>query len=144
MSRSPLRSFTFNSVIVENTSSVARDHLASERTLLAYVRTSLGITMAGVGEPRSSNLHPLLPPLFRLDTSVSPPSSTARVLVRNVGIAATVLGILVLIVAIRRYFTVQSELMEGRFPIARGAIAAILFMTGAFITAVFAVVLAIA
>ena len=28
---------------------VARDHLASERTFLAYLRTSLGITSSGVG-----------------------------------------------------------------------------------------------
>ncbi|KAF9078809.1 hypothetical protein BDP27DRAFT_29880 [Rhodocollybia butyracea] len=38
------------SVVLENTNSVARDHLASERTFLAYVRTSLGVTVAGVGE----------------------------------------------------------------------------------------------
>jgi uncharacterized membrane protein YidH (DUF202 family) len=33
-----------------NTGSVARDHLASERTYLAYVRTSLGISSMGVGK----------------------------------------------------------------------------------------------
>lgn len=32
-----------------NRGSVARDHLASERTFLAYVRTSLGLSSAGVG-----------------------------------------------------------------------------------------------
>lgn len=32
-----------------NTGSVARDHLASERTFLAYVRTSLAIASMGVG-----------------------------------------------------------------------------------------------
>jgi len=32
-----------------NNGSVARDHLASERTYLAYVRTSLGLASAGVG-----------------------------------------------------------------------------------------------
>lgn len=34
-----------------NRGSVARDHLASERTFLAYVRTSLGIASSGVGTP---------------------------------------------------------------------------------------------
>lgn len=34
---------------LENSGSVARDHLASERTFLAYVRTSLGCSTMGVG-----------------------------------------------------------------------------------------------
>ena len=38
------------SVVLENSGSVARDHLASERTFLAYVRTSLALSSAGVGE----------------------------------------------------------------------------------------------
>jgi putative lipase involved disintegration of autophagic bodies len=37
------------SLKLQNSGSVARDHLASERTFLAYVRTSLGIVTAGVG-----------------------------------------------------------------------------------------------
>jgi Domain of unknown function (DUF202) len=36
-------------LILENSGSVARDHLASERTFLAYVRTSLGLASMGVG-----------------------------------------------------------------------------------------------
>ncbi|KAF8830256.1 hypothetical protein HHX47_DHR2000543 [Lentinula edodes] len=41
---------TFNpQLILENNGSVARDHLASERTFLAYVRTSLAIASTGVG-----------------------------------------------------------------------------------------------
>ena len=35
---------------LENSGSVARDHLASERTFLAYVRTSIAIASSGVGE----------------------------------------------------------------------------------------------
>ena len=38
------------SLCLQNSGSVARDHLASERTFLAYVRTSLAIVSAGVGE----------------------------------------------------------------------------------------------
>ena len=37
-------------LVLENAGSVARDHLASERTFLAYVRTSLAIASSGVGE----------------------------------------------------------------------------------------------
>ena len=35
-------------LVLENCGSVARDHLASERTFLAYVRTSLALASAGV------------------------------------------------------------------------------------------------
>lgn len=38
------------SLVLDNSGSVARDHLASERTFLAYVRTSLALSSAGVGE----------------------------------------------------------------------------------------------
>lgn len=37
-------------LILTNSGSVARDHLASERTFLAYVRTSLALASTGVGE----------------------------------------------------------------------------------------------
>jgi hypothetical protein len=37
------------SITLVNEGSVARDHLASERTFLAYVRTSLAISSMGVG-----------------------------------------------------------------------------------------------
>ena len=37
-------------LVLENKGNVARDHLASERTYLAYVRTSLACANAGVGE----------------------------------------------------------------------------------------------
>ena len=58
---------------LENSGSVARDHLASERTFLAYVRTSLTIASTGVGEPRS--------PILRRqdhDTFAQPSSSSSR------------------------------------------------------------------
>jgi len=37
-------------LVLENKGCVARDHLASERTYLAYVRTSLSCANAGVGK----------------------------------------------------------------------------------------------
>ena len=50
------------SLVLRNTGSVARDHLASERTFLAYVRTSLSFASAGVGP----SFRPPRPPLFFL------------------------------------------------------------------------------
>lgn len=45
--QSSIRHFS-PTLVLQNTGSVARDHLASERTFLAYVRTSLGLASAGV------------------------------------------------------------------------------------------------
>lgn len=44
-------------VVLENSGSVARDHLASERTFLAYVRTSLAIASSGVGKSLSAQQY---------------------------------------------------------------------------------------
>lgn len=43
-------------LVLENSGSVARDHLASERTFLAYVRTSLAIATTGVGKLRHNQV----------------------------------------------------------------------------------------
>ena len=52
-SRRPARSRSRHldevSLTLQNSGSVARDHLASERTFLAYMRTSLAIASAGIG-----------------------------------------------------------------------------------------------
>jgi hypothetical protein len=50
------------SLVMQNTGSVARDHLSAERTFLAYVRTSLSFASAGVGP--SLRLHLPHLPLF--------------------------------------------------------------------------------
>lgn len=43
-----LRGHFYPALVLQNSGSVARDHLASERTFLAYVRTSIGLAGAGV------------------------------------------------------------------------------------------------
>lgn len=45
------------SLTLQNSGSVARDHLASERTFLAYMRTSLAIASSGVGECTPTSCH---------------------------------------------------------------------------------------
>jgi uncharacterized membrane protein YidH (DUF202 family) len=48
--------------LVENTGSVARDHLANERTYLAWTRTSLGLLALGIGVERFERLRQDLTP----------------------------------------------------------------------------------
>lgn len=68
----PLRSFSrfqWKTPLYHNTGSVARDHLASERTFLAWMRTGLGFVALGIAIERFSQLdlkgllRPVTPPL---------------------------------------------------------------------------------
>ncbi|KAK7727932.1 hypothetical protein SLS53_002946 [Cytospora paraplurivora] len=63
-----LSRFPWKTPIYQNTGSTARDHLASERTFLAWIRTGLGFLALGVAVERFSQLdlrellEPLRPP----------------------------------------------------------------------------------
>ncbi|KAF5389666.1 hypothetical protein D9757_004097 [Collybiopsis confluens] len=124
-------------LVLENSGSVARDHLASERTFLAYVRTSLAIASTGVA----------LVQLFTVSTNAASQNLSAtqalgsriRSFARPLGSASVCLGILVLLVGILRYFTVQHALTQGSFPVTRVLIAGIALILLAIVTIVFAV-----
>lgn len=78
------------SLTLRNTGSVARDHLASERTFLAYVRTSLSFASAGVGashplptyptsiSERKKNSFIALVQLFRVSVNASNSSNASH------------------------------------------------------------------
>ncbi|KAK7062477.1 hypothetical protein R3P38DRAFT_2679024 [Favolaschia claudopus] len=91
------------SLLLENRGTTARDHLASERTFLAYLRTSLALAAGGV----------VIGQLLDLPGSVF--GSYARPLAAS----CIVLALYVLLVGIHRYFTVQNELTKGVFTVAR-------------------------
>ncbi|KAN0137782.1 DUF202 domain containing protein [Lactarius tabidus] len=101
------------SLTLKNTGSVARDHLASERTFLAYVRTSLSFASAGVA----------LVQLFRVSVSTSANGSlniaSAAQYARPLGATLIALGFSVLGLGTLRYFAIQRALPRGLFPAAR-------------------------
>ncbi|ORY65897.1 uncharacterized protein BCR38DRAFT_428669 [Pseudomassariella vexata] len=102
---------------LENKGSVARDHLALERTFLAWLRTSLAFASIGIA----------ITQLFRLNVSLtdSPEDPNFRT-IRHLGkpLGATFLGIsiLVLFLGYHRYFESQQWILKGKFPSARGTI----------------------
>ncbi|KIO31518.1 hypothetical protein M407DRAFT_131128 [Tulasnella calospora MUT 4182] len=108
---------------LENSGSVARDHLANERTWLAYVRTSLAIASAGVA----------LVQLFTITATSNASAKELRRLIRPLGATVVVLGLAVLIVGCWRYFRIQSTLQTGYFPPARRTVG---LMTGALMVIV--------
>lgn len=85
--------------LVENTDSTARDHLANERTFLAWVRTALGLVGLGVL-------------LERLGTG------TDQAIAMAAGIGFISFGGLSLIYAVSRYLWVARNLERGMFPVA--------------------------
>jgi putative membrane protein len=105
--------------IVENRGSAARDHLANERTFLAWVRTALGLVGLGVL-------------LERLGADADQRVAMAA------GVGFIVFGGLTLIYSVSRYLWVARNLEQGKFPVAtRGpvivTIGALLVAAGALV-----------
>ncbi|KAI0761999.1 hypothetical protein BD413DRAFT_453716, partial [Trametes elegans] len=91
---------------LENSGSVARDHLASERTFLAYARTSLTIASTGVA----------LVQLFMLSAVTN---QHLERYARPLGAVMIVLGLFTLAIGVLRYFLIQDALIRGKYPVAR-------------------------
>ena len=98
---------------IANQGSTARDHLANERTFLAWVRTALGLVGLGVVLERFA--------------ANAVDSSWAEL----GGALLIALGGLALFYGIERYLAVARLLEEGRFPVARkGPITVALVVAG--------------
>ncbi|CDH51458.1 hypothetical protein AOL_s00075g187 [Lichtheimia corymbifera JMRC:FSU:9682] len=96
---------------LENSGSVARDHLANERTYLAWLRTSLSTISVGVG----------ITQLFRLDRAVEH-DPYLRTWGRPVGLIFIFMAMLFLSFAFVRYFHCQTTMIKGYFPASRGIV----------------------
>ncbi|KAJ7743128.1 hypothetical protein B0H16DRAFT_1561963 [Mycena metata] len=127
------------SLVLENSGSVARDHLASERTFLAYVRTSLVIASTGVA----------LVQLFTISSNTTtddkldfvPTARRIQAWARPLGATMVCFGLVVLTLGTIRYFRIQSALTQGLFPVARLTAASITLILGTIIVVLFAILL---
>lgn len=93
---------------VKNDGPTARDHLSNERTLLAWVRTSVAMLALGLAVAKFSQP--------RVGTADDPSSIAGAVM----GASLTCLGCTMVIYAQRRYLHVAEGLQRGEFHINTG------------------------
>ncbi|KAG0182506.1 hypothetical protein DFQ29_003732 [Apophysomyces sp. BC1021] len=98
------------SILLENKAAVARDHLANERTFLAWLRTSLSLITVGVAITQLYHLTP------------ATGDGRSRAAGRALGATFVVFSMLFLYFANVRYFHSQVALTKGMFPASRGAV----------------------
>ncbi|KAJ6471817.1 hypothetical protein C8R47DRAFT_744113 [Mycena vitilis] len=123
------------SLVLENSGSVARDHLALERTFLAYVRTSLTIASAGVALAQLFTLS------SRLDDEKFLALKPFEVYAKPLAASSIVLALYVLVVGVWRYFSIQAGLTAGVFSATRFRLAVVALGLGGLIAVLFALLL---
>ncbi|PBK67386.1 hypothetical protein ARMSODRAFT_1085929 [Armillaria solidipes] len=110
-------------LVLANNGSVARDHLSLERTFLSYVRTSLALACAGVA-------------VVQFCTLASTGLGNIQAFARPLGASTVVLAIALLVVGVIRFYTVQTHLTRGLFPVSR----IFVYVISTFLVALIAVV----
>ncbi len=118
--------------VYKNTGSVARDHLASERTYLAWTRTGLGFVALGIAVERFSRFEAVTfqdskTPRRNDDKEERRDQSASRLLVGTL----MALGTGCIVYATRRYFVVLRLLEKGEFRPAYRGVAAMGAVLGA-------------
>jgi uncharacterized membrane protein YidH (DUF202 family) len=131
---------TYNPQLVfENRGSTARDHLASERTFLAYVRTSLALASTGVALVQLFTIADLTSK--SLNVPLGDASRKVQSLARPLGVSTVLMGLIMLIIAVYRYFSIQNSLPKNMFPVARFSVAFTTFVLTAVVIAIFGALL---
>jgi putative membrane protein len=91
------------------------EHLANERTILAWIRTAIAVMTLGVGINRFS--------LFLVEFShVVPGGRTVNIHAEELGIGLVVLGILIMVGAVWHYLGIAKAIDEGTYQPSRGKI----------------------
>ncbi|CAN6671447.1 hypothetical protein TRVA0_044S01068 [Trichomonascus vanleenenianus] len=131
-----LRVSDLRTVELENTGATARDHLANERTFLAWLRTSLAFASIGVAVTQ----------FFRLNIAQVAEDEQwfVRRLSTVLGSLFVGVGLIVIISGMVRYFYTQKLLQKGLFPVSRVIIMLSFLLTTALVVITFGVLIDLA
>lgn len=123
-SSNPIREF--RSLNLENKGSVARDHMANERTFLAWLRTSLSLVTIGIGvtqlfrleKPKNVRVSMYGDQFIDLSNEDRLPQTITKY-GKPLGSIFIIMGILALLFGMDRYFRVQYLLTKNQYPATR-------------------------
>lgn len=137
---------TYKSVSLENKGSVARDHLALERTFLAWLRTSLAFASIGVAVTQLFRLNTVrssAPAIDYYETILTSSDTTQHFCRLGKPLGTTFIGISIatLLLGSNRYFECQKWIIRGKFPACRGSVTLMVIMTFALMAASLSIIL---
>ncbi|KAM9924072.1 hypothetical protein OXX59_004777 [Metschnikowia pulcherrima] len=113
------------------TGSVARDHLANERTYLAWTRTALVMMTLGLAFLQLYSIQARAHAAIYRDKSYSLDSAREEALSlvgKPFGVLIGVFALITMFIGFYRYAVVQSSLRHGEFPATRFLAVAVLLM----------------
>lgn len=119
------------SLLLENKASVARDHLASERTYLAWLRTSLSLASVGVG----------ITQLLKLGEETQT-RTVMLTLSKGLGLCFILVAIMTLSIGTVRYFAIQDLLLRKEYPVSRLGVSSVFICVTVLTLVTMSVVLA--
>ena len=113
----------------------------TERTFLAWLRTSLSFASIGIAVTQ----------LFRLNISLQDGDSSSPIRRKNLyhvgkplGATFIAIAVVILFIGFHRYFESQHYIIRGKFPASRGSIFVITLVAGLLIVASLVVILSLA
>ncbi|KAF8517413.1 hypothetical protein BU17DRAFT_49813 [Hysterangium stoloniferum] len=131
-------------LILKNTASTARDHLANERTWLAYMNTGLSFVGIGIALVQLLEITAFQSMVAQADmVNFSELGAAVKLTTRPLGVTIVFVGLVVPLLGLWRYFKIQQALVEGFFFPARLSAVVLTVVLTTFVVIIFGIFLKI-